>query len=107
TFVMDNPATPENDPTVMNLPCDPFSKANEGKEHGKERPVGNNLIVFARVNNSASSEAARQAHNANSEAITSEGRGNATECRCNSIGCCRSRRCHWFASRRPVRSWAL
>jgi hypothetical protein len=48
TFVMDEPATPENDPKVMNLPCDPFSKEKEGKEHGKERPTGNNLAVFAR-----------------------------------------------------------
>jgi hypothetical protein len=49
TFVMDDPATTKNDPKVMNLPCDPFSKSNEGKKHGKERPVGNALVVFARV----------------------------------------------------------
>ena len=46
TFVMDDPTTPENDPKVMNLPCDAFSKANEGKEHGKERPVGNGLSLI-------------------------------------------------------------
>jgi hypothetical protein len=49
TFVMDDPATPANDPKVMNLPCDPFPNAKEsGKDHGKERPTGNNLAVFAR-----------------------------------------------------------
>lgn len=48
TFVMDDPKTSVNDPKVMNLPCDPFSK-EPGKEHGKERPTGNNLAVFARV----------------------------------------------------------
>lgn len=51
TFVMADPASAANDPQVKNLPCDPFSKANEGKEHGKERPVGNSLAVFARVKN--------------------------------------------------------
>jgi hypothetical protein len=53
TFVMDDSATPENDPKVMNLPCDPFKKENEGKEHGKERATGNNLAVFARVKRAA------------------------------------------------------
>lgn len=48
TFVMDDPKTAVNDPKVMNLPCDPFSKEMEGKEHGKERPTGNNLAIFAR-----------------------------------------------------------
>jgi hypothetical protein len=49
TFVMDDPTTPMNDPKVMNLPCDPFPNTKEsGKEHGKERPTGNNLAVFAR-----------------------------------------------------------
>jgi exopolysaccharide biosynthesis protein len=48
TFVMDDPATAANDPKVMNLPCDPIAKDEKGKEHGKERPVGNNLAVFAR-----------------------------------------------------------
>lgn len=49
TFVMDDPKTPANDPKVMNLPCDPFPNAKEtGKDHGKERPTGNNLAVFAR-----------------------------------------------------------
>jgi hypothetical protein len=48
TFVMDDPATLQNDPKVMNLPCDPFSKEKLGKEHGKERAVGNSLAVFAR-----------------------------------------------------------
>jgi hypothetical protein len=48
TFVMDDPTTPMNDPKVMNLPCDPFPNTKEsGKEHGKERPTGNNLAVFA------------------------------------------------------------
>lgn len=49
TFVMDDPKTPANDPKVMNLPCDPFPDAKKtGKDHGKERPTGNNLAVFAR-----------------------------------------------------------
>ena len=49
TFVMDDPKTAANDPKVMNLPCDPFPNAKEtGKDHGKERPTGNNLAVFAR-----------------------------------------------------------
>jgi exopolysaccharide biosynthesis protein len=50
TLVMDDPATPANDPQVLNLPCDPFRDAKQtGKVHGKERPTGNNLAVFARV----------------------------------------------------------
>lgn len=49
TFVMDDPATTVNDPKVMNLPCDRFPNSKEtGKDHGKERPTGNNLAVFAR-----------------------------------------------------------
>jgi phosphodiester glycosidase len=44
TFVMDDPATPANDPRVMNLPCDLLPN----KERGKERTVANNLAVFAR-----------------------------------------------------------
>ena len=49
TFVMDDPTTAVNDPKVMNLPCDPFPNTKEtGKDHGKERPTGNNLAVFAR-----------------------------------------------------------
>jgi hypothetical protein len=49
TLVMDDPATAVNDPKVMNLPCDPFPNTKEpGKDHGKERPTGNNLAVFAR-----------------------------------------------------------
>jgi exopolysaccharide biosynthesis protein len=49
TFVMDDPATAVNDPKVMNLPCDPFPNTKEpGKDHGKERPTGNNLAVFAK-----------------------------------------------------------
>jgi hypothetical protein len=49
TFVMDDPATPANDPKVMNLPCDPFPNTKEpGKDHGKERPTGNNLAVFVK-----------------------------------------------------------
>jgi hypothetical protein len=49
TLVMDDPTTPENDPKVLNLPCDPFPDAKKtGKDHGKERPTGNNLAVFAR-----------------------------------------------------------
>jgi hypothetical protein len=44
TFVMDDPATPENDPKVMNLPSDKFP---DGKQ-GKERAVANSLAVFAR-----------------------------------------------------------
>jgi hypothetical protein len=49
TFVMDDPKTPVNDPKLMNLPCDPFKDSKEpGKEHGKERPTGNNLAVFVR-----------------------------------------------------------
>jgi hypothetical protein len=44
TLVMDDPATPANDPRVMNRPCDTFPN----KERGKERPVGNSLAVFAR-----------------------------------------------------------
>jgi hypothetical protein len=44
TLVMDDPTTTANDPKVMNLPCDVFPN----KEHGKERPVGNSLAVFAR-----------------------------------------------------------
>ena len=49
TFVMDDPTTAANDPKVMNLPCDPPADAKEtGKNHGKERPTGNNLAVFAR-----------------------------------------------------------
>ena len=47
TFVMDDPATAANDPKVMNLPCDPFPITD--KKHGKERPTGNNLAVFARA----------------------------------------------------------
>jgi exopolysaccharide biosynthesis protein len=45
TLVMDDPTTPANDPKVLNLPCDPLPNT---KEHGKERPTGNNLAVFAR-----------------------------------------------------------
>jgi hypothetical protein len=45
TLVMDDPQTAANDPKVMNLPCDPPPNT---KEHGKERPTGNNLAVFAR-----------------------------------------------------------
>jgi hypothetical protein len=49
TLVMDDPMTPENDPKVLNLPCDPFPDVKKtGKDHGKERPTGNNLAVFAR-----------------------------------------------------------
>ena len=49
TFVMDDPTTAVNDPKVMNLPCDPFPNTKEpGKDHGKERPTGNNFAVFAR-----------------------------------------------------------
>jgi hypothetical protein len=45
TFVMDDPATPQNDPKVMNLPSD---KLADGK-YGKERAVGNSLVVFAHI----------------------------------------------------------
>jgi hypothetical protein len=45
TLVMDDPQTAANEPKVMNLPCDPLPNT---KEHGKERPTGNNLAVFAR-----------------------------------------------------------
>jgi hypothetical protein len=45
TLVMDDPTTPANDPKVLNVPCDPPPNT---KDHGKERPTGNNLAVFAR-----------------------------------------------------------
>lgn len=44
TLVMDDPATAENDPHVVNLPCD----KRPDKTHGKERAVANSIAVFAR-----------------------------------------------------------
>jgi hypothetical protein len=44
TFVMDDPRTAANDPQVLNVPCDPLPQ----HAHGKERPVGNSLAVFAK-----------------------------------------------------------
>jgi hypothetical protein len=61
TLVMDDPATPANDPQVLNLPCDPFRDAKQiGQLHGKERPTGNNLAVFARVKSVAVGKKSRQ-----------------------------------------------
>ena len=82
TFVMDYPKTAVNDPKVMNLPCDPFSKEMEGKEHGKERPTGNNLAVFARPREVASENGSARAASASS-----------TQNKCCRCGDCRS--C-WF-----------
>jgi hypothetical protein len=57
---MDDPKTAANDPKVMNLPCDPFPKTKEtGKDHGKERPTGNNLAVFARPREVTAAKKAR------------------------------------------------
>src|SRR4051794_40665045 len=44
SFVLDDPASADNDPHVLNVPCDPLPPS----VHGKERPVGNNLAVFAK-----------------------------------------------------------
>jgi hypothetical protein len=61
TLVMDDPATPANDPQVLNLPCDPFRDAKQiSQVHGKERPTGNNLAVFARVKSVAVGKKSRQ-----------------------------------------------
>jgi len=79
TFVMDDPATAANDPKVMNLPCDAFTKANEGKEHGKERPVANALVVFARVKKKATSEVTAVEPQENSSG----------SCGCVRSSCCR------------------
>ncbi len=85
TFVMDDPCTPANDPKVMNLSCDLYPS----KQHGKERPVGNNIAVFAQkrtepVENeyAGGQMGAKECTAANSKAACCSYRG-------RSRGCCR------------------
>ncbi len=68
TLVMDDPATAANDPKVMNLPCDLFPN----KEHGKERPVGNCLVVFAKRRAQASKNEADGAPRADAGVVAKD-----------------------------------
>jgi len=80
TFVMDDPRTAAHDPKIMNLPCDPLPTT---EEHGKERPVGNNLAVFARKREEANESGSVHA------SVESTMRGD--NCRCRASRSCRLR----------------
>ncbi len=104
TFVMDDPATAANDPKVMNLPCDPFPDAKKtGKDHGKERPTGNNLAVFARPKKQAAGQEKAATKSTTSHEDGSGGGMTSTAVEASAVprkSCCCSRRCAWFRCRR-------
>jgi phosphodiester glycosidase len=104
TFVMDDPATAANDPKVMNLPCDPFPDAKKtGKEHGKERPTGNNLAVFATPKKQAVMAERAATKSTKSHEDGGDGGMKPTAAEASAMprkSCCCSRRGGWFRCRR-------